>query len=154
MGERSGQAREFLQTGIELIGLPAPQGDAEVVALVLEALSEAGLTRHRLGLGDGSLYRILLAELEVDEDDRRPLLEALWRRDLVALEMRVDQLGLASAASDLLTRLPTLRGGPEVLDLGKHEPVSPAVENLRALPRAAGRARRGGPRDLRPRAGA
>jgi ATP phosphoribosyltransferase regulatory subunit len=44
----------------------------------------------------------------------------------------VDRLGLASSASDLLTRLPTLRGGPEVLDLGKDEPVSPAVANLRA----------------------
>jgi ATP phosphoribosyltransferase regulatory subunit len=129
---RSGQAREFVQTGIELIGMPSPQGDAEVAALVIEALSEAGLTRHRLGLGDGSLYRILLAELEVEEEERGPLLQALWRRDLVEVERRVEQLGLASAASDLLTRLPTLRGGPEVLELGRHEPVSPAVENLRA----------------------
>src|SRR4051812_41891974 len=129
---RSGQAREFVQTGIELIGMPSPQGDAEGAALVIEALSEAGLTRHRLGLGDGSLYRILLAELEVDEEERAPLLQALWRRDLVEVERRVEQLGLASAASDLLTTLPTLRGGPEVLELGRHEPVSPAVENLRA----------------------
>ena len=129
---RSGQAHEFLQTGIELIGQPEPQGDAEVAALVIEALSDAGLSRHRLGLGDGSLYRTLLAELEVPEDERRPLLEALSRRDLVGVERRVDQLGLASSASDLLTRLPTLRGGPEVLELGRDEPVSPAVENLRA----------------------
>jgi ATP phosphoribosyltransferase regulatory subunit len=128
----SGQAREFLQTGIELIGLPEPQGDAEVAALVIEALSDAGLRRHRLGLGDGSLYRTLLAELEVAEDERMPLLEALSRRDLVEVGMRVERLGLASSASDLLTTLPTLRGGPEVLELGRHEPVSPAVENLRA----------------------
>jgi ATP phosphoribosyltransferase regulatory subunit len=128
----SGQAREFLQTGIELIGLPEPQGDAEVAALMIEALSEAGLKRHRLGLGDGSLYRTLLAELEVPEDERMPLLEALSRRDLVEVGMRVERLGLASSASDLLTTLPTLRGGPEVLELGRHEPVSPAVENLRA----------------------
>jgi len=128
----SGQAREFLQTGIELIGLPEPQGDAEVAALVIEALSDAGLKRHRLGLGDGSLYRTLLAELEVAEDERMPLLEALSRRDLVEVGMRVERLGLARSASDLLTTLPTLRGGPEVLELGRHEPVSPAVENLRA----------------------
>jgi ATP phosphoribosyltransferase regulatory subunit len=128
----SGQAREFLQTGIELIGMPEPHGDAEVAALVIEALSEAGLKRHRLGLGDGSLYRTLLAELEVPEEERMPLLEALSRRDLVEVGLRVDRLGLASSAADLLTRLPTLRGGPEVLELGKHEPVSPAVENLRA----------------------
>jgi len=128
----SGQAREFLQSGIELIGLPEPQGDAEVAALVIEALSEAGLKRHRLGLGDGSLYRTLLAELEVEEDERMPLLEALSRRDLVEVGIRVERLGLASSASDLLTTLPTLRGGPEVLELRRHEPVSPAVENLRA----------------------
>jgi ATP phosphoribosyltransferase regulatory subunit len=132
VGRGSGQAREFLQTGIELIGQPEPQGDAEVAALVIEALSEAGLKRHRLGLGDGSLYRTLLAELEVPEEERMPLLEALSRRDLVEVGLRVDRLALASAASELLTRLPTLRGGPEVLELGKHEPVSPAVENLRA----------------------
>src|SRR5581483_3621679 len=132
VGQRSGLAREFLQTGVELIGLPEPQGDAEVAALVIEALSEAGLRRHRRGLGDGSLYRTLLAELEVPEEERTPLLEALWRRDLVDVEMRVDRFGLASSASDLLTRLPTLRGGPEVLELGRHEPVSSAVENLRA----------------------
>jgi ATP phosphoribosyltransferase regulatory subunit len=129
---RSGQAHEFLQTGIELIGMPEPAGDAEVVALAIEALSDAGLTRHRLGLGDGSLYRTLLAELEVPEEERMPLLEALSRRDLVDVQMGVQRLGLASSASDLLTRLPTLRGGPEVLDLGRDEPVSPAVENLRA----------------------
>src|SRR5206468_9196665 len=51
---------------------------------------------------------------------------------LVEVGMRVERLGLASSASDLLTTLPTLRGGPEVLELGRHEPVSPAVENLRA----------------------
>jgi ATP phosphoribosyltransferase regulatory subunit len=129
---RSGQAREFLQGGIELIGMPEPHGDAEVVALVIEGLSEAGLTRHRLGLGDGSLYRTLLAELEVPEDERLPLLEALSRRDLVEVETRVDRLALGRAASDLLTTLPTLRGGPEVLERGGDGPVSAAVENLRA----------------------
>jgi ATP phosphoribosyltransferase regulatory subunit len=129
---RSGQQREFLQGGLELIGMPEPHGDAEVAGLVIEALSEAGLTRHRLGLGDGSLYRILLAELEVDEEERMPLLEALSRRDLVEVEMRVDRLALGKAATDLLTTLPTLRGGPEVLEHAGDEPVSAAVENLRA----------------------
>src|SRR3954451_4797683 len=73
---RSGQPREFLQAGLELIGLPAPAGDAEIIALVLEALGAAGLRRHRLGLGDGALYAALLAELDVPEEEREPLLES------------------------------------------------------------------------------
>jgi ATP phosphoribosyltransferase regulatory subunit len=129
---RSGQPREFLQGGMELIGVPAPAGDAEVIALTLEALEAAGLGRHRLGLGDGALYGALLAELEVPEPERSELLETLARRDLVGVETHVRKLGLSDAAHDLLVRLPTLRGGLEVLDR-VNGPVARAVEGLREL---------------------
>src|SRR5205823_9498867 len=127
-----GHAVEFLQGGIELIGERAPAGDAEVIATVLEALDSAGLGRHRIGVGDGSLYRTLLASLEVPEEERVPMLEDLSERNLAGIEARVDRLGLGQEARDLLVRTPTLRGGPEVLDqVG--EPVRSAVENLRAV---------------------
>jgi ATP phosphoribosyltransferase regulatory subunit len=129
---RSGQPREFLQGGMELIGVPAPAGDAEVIALTLDALQAAGLGRHRLGLGDGALYGALLEELEVPDEERKQLLETLSRRDLVGVETRVRQLGLSESARDLLVRLPTLRGGPEVLDR-VNGPVARAVEGLREL---------------------
>jgi ATP phosphoribosyltransferase regulatory subunit len=117
---------------VELIGVAGPSGDAEVIALVLDALTETGLRRHRVGLGDGMLYRTLLAAMDVPEAEWRPLLESLWRRDLVHLESHVDALGLSSAARDLLVTLPTLRGGPEVLDRVDGS-LGGAVENLRAL---------------------
>src|SRR5205085_3728893 len=128
----SGQAREFLQGGVELIGVDGAAGDAEVIALVLDALTETGLRRHRVGLGDGMLYRTLLAAMDVPEAEWRPLLESLWRRDLVHLESRVDALGLSPGARDLLVTLPTLRGGPEVLDRVDGS-LGGAVDNLRAL---------------------
>jgi ATP phosphoribosyltransferase regulatory subunit len=129
---RSGQPREFLQGGLELIGLPAPTGDAEVVALALDGLSAAGLRRHRLGLGDGSLYNALLADLEVPETRRAPLLESLSRRDLVGLATQVERLKVSPSARDLLVRLPQLRGGPEVLG-EVNGPLTRAVEGLREL---------------------
>jgi ATP phosphoribosyltransferase regulatory subunit len=125
----SGQAREFLQGGVELIGVGGAEGDAEVIALVVDALSEAGLRRHRIGLGDGMLYRGLLADAGVPDADAEPLLELLWRRDLPGLEARVDRLRLTAAARDALVELPTLRGGPEVLGKLKGR----AAEHLRAV---------------------
>jgi ATP phosphoribosyltransferase regulatory subunit len=107
-----GEPREFLQGGLELIGADGAEGDAEVVALTIEALDAAGLRRHRIGIGDGSLYRTLLHDLDVPEDRHMPLLECLSRRDLVGLERVVSDL----PARALLVELPTLRGGPEVLD--------------------------------------
>jgi ATP phosphoribosyltransferase regulatory subunit len=127
---RTPQASEFHQVGVELIGPSGPEGDAEVLSLVSRALEAAGLARHRIGLGDGSLYRGLLRELEVPEPERLPLLETLSRRDLVGLEASVDRLGLSPAARRLLVELPTLRGGPEVLARADG-PAEPALENLR-----------------------
>jgi ATP phosphoribosyltransferase regulatory subunit len=127
-----GQQREFLQGGIELIGVEGPQGDAEVAALTLRALEEAGLTRHRLGLGDGGLYQSLLDSFDVAEEDRAPLLEALTRRDLVGLEVRIERLGLPEEARRLLTALPMVRGGAEVLERANGRAAG-AMESLRAL---------------------
>jgi ATP phosphoribosyltransferase regulatory subunit len=127
-----GEPREFLQGGIELIGVDAAEGEAEVLALTIAALDDAGLRRHRVGVGDASLYRGLLAQLEVPEDQHLPLLEALARRDLVELRLRAQRLGLPERELGLLTRLPELRGGSDVLDR-VDGPVAEPVEKLRAL---------------------
>jgi ATP phosphoribosyltransferase regulatory subunit len=127
-----GEPREFLQAGIELIGIPGAEGDAEVLALTIAALDASGLRRHRIGVGDGSLYRRLLKALEVPAEAHLPLLETLSRRDLVGLELSVAELGVGEAERDLLVRLPELRGGREVLERADG-PVAGAVESLRVL---------------------
>jgi ATP phosphoribosyltransferase regulatory subunit len=127
-----GEPREFLQGGLELIGVPGAGGDAEVVTLTLAALGEAGLRRHRMGVGDASLYRTLLKSLDVPEERHLPLLECLSRRDLVGLDMRVSALGLGAREHELLVRLPELRGGHDVLQRAAG-PAGEAAERLRAL---------------------
>ena len=124
-----GEPREFLQAGLELIGVPGAEGEAEVVALTIEALDAVGLRRHRVGVGDGALYRGLLASSGVPEEAHLPMLETLSRRDLVGLEGQVDRLGLGEAERELLVRLPQLRGGRELLDRAD----TPGLDGLRAL---------------------
>ena len=126
-----GHASEFLQAGVELIGAQGPVGDAEVAALVLRALAEAGLRRHRIGLGDASLYPRVLERFGVPEPDRQALLDHLRARNLVGLEMAVDRLGLHGEAREALVTLPGLRGGVEVLDRVPASATA-AVEGLRA----------------------
>jgi ATP phosphoribosyltransferase regulatory subunit len=127
-----GEPREFLQGGVELIGIPGAEGEAEVLALTIAALDEAGLRRHRVGVGDGALYRTLLSSLGVAEHAHLPLLESMSRRDLVDLEHQVDQLGLGQTERDLLVTLPQLRGGREVLNRAGG-PAAEAVDGLRSL---------------------
>jgi len=132
VGRRTGQQTEFLQSGVELIGIPGEEGEAEVVALTLDALENAGLARYRIGVGDGALYRRLLAALAIPAESHRELLDCLTRRDLVGLELRVDGLGLARDARDLLVGLPEMRGGPEILDRAPGL-AADALAHLRSL---------------------
>lgn len=124
-----GQMREFLQAGIELMGAPAPAGTAEALTVLCHALDAVGLQGYRVGLGDASLYPALLNGLGVDEEHQARLLHELATKDFVGLEREVRELGLDS---DLLVRVPQLRGGPDVLE-APPGPVADALTGLRAV---------------------
>jgi ATP phosphoribosyltransferase regulatory subunit len=140
----SGRSTEFLQAGAELIGVPGAEGDAEIVGLVLDGLEAVGLRRHRVGIGDGDLYRRLLHALEVPAEQGDELLACLGRRDLAGVDARVRMANLPEA----LVAIPSLRGGPEVLDRAEEmvgEVGASALLELRGLHEAlsqAGRAER------------
>ena len=110
-----GQPRELLQAGIELIGSPAPQGTAEALTVLCNALDAVGLKGYRVGLGDASLLSALMASLDVPAQERAGLLQTLARRDFVELERRLAAAGLPDEAADLLLSVPQRRGGPEIL---------------------------------------
>jgi ATP phosphoribosyltransferase regulatory subunit len=130
-----GQAGEFFQAGIELVGSPAPAGTVEVVEVLGAALDAVGLGRAVIGLGDAALYRQLLEELGVGEDDRARLLELLAAHDHVGLETEVGSLELPDTDKTLLMRVPSLRGGPEVLEEARElggKAMGRALERLSA----------------------
>jgi ATP phosphoribosyltransferase regulatory subunit len=111
-----GQMREFTQAGVELVGADAPEGTAEVVEVLSAALDAAGLGRAVIGLGDSELYRQVLGELGVDGEARGRILDCLSGHDHVGLEAEVSRLDVGPQGRRTLLELPTLRGGPEVLE--------------------------------------
>jgi ATP phosphoribosyltransferase regulatory subunit len=126
-----GQMREFMQAGVELIGEPGPDGTAEVIEVLSAALDAAGLNRAVIGLGDADLFQQLLEELDLAPDARQAVLGCLAAHDLVGLEAEVRDLGLPQAAAETLLRLPSLRGGADVLDAA-HALGGQAVERASA----------------------
>ena len=111
-----GQMREFTQAGVELVGATAPEGTAEVIEVLSAALDAAGLNRAVIGLGDASLYRQLLDQVGVPAGARDEILARLASHDLVGLESEVEALALGETEKEVLSTLPRLRGGSEVLD--------------------------------------
>jgi ATP phosphoribosyltransferase regulatory subunit len=129
---RRGQSREFLQAGVELVGAPGPQGTAEVLNVLCEALAAAGLESFRVGLGDVTLYPSLLAAVGVPADRGERILQELAAGDFVGVERELSDLRLSAEQTELLVRVPRMRGGAELLD-NLDDPVRDAVMGLRAV---------------------
>jgi ATP phosphoribosyltransferase regulatory subunit len=113
---KRGQSREFLQAGIELIGVPAPRGSAEALTVLCEALLAAGLRNFRIGLGDVTLYPALLAAHGVEAERIDRILTQLAGGSFVGVEHELRGTQLSAADIELLLRVPRTRGGPEVLE--------------------------------------
>ena len=103
-----GQPREYLQAGIELIGVPGAAGNAEALTVLCRGLTAAGLSEYRVRLGDASFYPAVLERLGADAG----LVHAVAERDFVSLDRRVADGGLPPEAA----AIPKLRGGPAILD--------------------------------------
>jgi ATP phosphoribosyltransferase regulatory subunit len=127
-----GQSREFLQAGVELIGVPGPEGAAEVLGVLCAALDAAGLDNYRVGLGDAALYPSLLEAFEVDTERSDLILTELAAGDFVGVDREIRALGLADSEADLLLRLAHTRGGPEVLE-GLEGALHDALSHMREV---------------------
>jgi ATP phosphoribosyltransferase regulatory subunit len=127
-----GQPRELLQAGIELVGAPAPEGTVEALTVLCRTLEGTGLKDFRVGLGDASLFGTLMERLQVRSRLRAPLLDALAKRDFVALDGLLGEANLPSHARETLLEVPQMRGGPDVLDHAPG-PIADAVAGMREV---------------------
>lgn len=103
-----GDGREFVQAGVERVGDGGPDADAEVVALAVEALRQAGVREVRVGLGHAGFLRALLDAANLPEEERRSLGAALLRRDFVTVSSHLS--AAPPHVREALADLPALRG--------------------------------------------
>jgi ATP phosphoribosyltransferase regulatory subunit len=111
-----GQMRELVQVGVELIGASPAEGTVEVIEVLEAALDAAGLGRAVIGLGDADLYRQLLEELGVEGEAKESVLASLATHDLVGIEEKLSEAGIAAEQVQTSVALTQLRGGSEVLE--------------------------------------
>src|SRR6266498_566691 len=77
-----GRYREFYQAGAELLGLPNPEGDAEMIAMTVEGLRALGLERFQIDVGQTDFWRGILGDLAADPATAPQLRAAVGYKDL------------------------------------------------------------------------
>ena len=110
-----GEARQFTQAGIELIGANGPESDAEIVTVLVEALAAAGLADFTVGLGTVAILRALIEASGADDPWAQEVLAAAHARNLVAIDRLAAADGIRPAVGDALRRVVRIGGGAEAI---------------------------------------
>lgn len=131
---QTGRQCEFHQAGVELIGSSRANADAEMIALAVSIMKEAGLKDFQICLGQVEFINGLMQQCCILPRQQALIKEAIERRDLVALDGIVDATGLPETAKEMVKQLPLLHGGGRVLkkayDMAMNEQSRRALDNL------------------------
>jgi ATP phosphoribosyltransferase regulatory subunit len=131
---QAGRQREFVQLGVELIGLDRPEADAEMVAMAVEGCQALGLRRFQIDVGQVEYVRGLVDALAVTPERRRSVVSAIGRKDAFELELLLKELNADPEVKQAVLDLPALYGGKEILAraarLARNRRSQEAIANL------------------------
>lgn len=131
---QTGRQCEFYQAGVELMGVPTANADAEVIALAIESLRQAGLANFQISLGQVEFINGVMAQFKLTQEQQQEIKHAMVTRDLVGLGVMLDESGLSKSAKDMLKKIPLLHGKSDMLKNAYHmvcnEQSKRALDNL------------------------
>ena len=104
---QKGRFREFFQFGVEIIGSPRPESEAEVIAMAVEMLKSAGV-QGDLHVGNLGIVRTLLKDLEVEHQSK--IMRYVDKKDDKGLEDFLDKIQAPDEIRGKLFHLIGLRG--------------------------------------------
>jgi ATP phosphoribosyltransferase len=110
-----GEARQFTQLGVELIGVNGPESDAEIVSALVDALEATGLADFTVGVGTVAVLRALIDAAGCGEQWARSVLAAAHARNLVELDRLAGAPGVPVAVRDALRAVVRIGGGREAI---------------------------------------
>ena len=103
-----GRLHENTQMGAELLGEPSADADAEMIAMVIEALKSTGLTRFQVSIGQVRFFDALVTEAGLDEETQEELRSLLRNKNSFGIEKLLAGADMDDGYRQILIRLPGL----------------------------------------------
>lgn len=129
-----GRLKETTQTGAELIGDDTSDADAEMIAMVINALKHAGLKEFQVELGQVEFYRGLVQEAGMDEETQEQLRLLIENKNYFGVEELLTEQTMTPGLRALFLKLPELFGDIDKIRLAKSMTGNPravrAIERL------------------------
>ncbi len=110
----TGRRNEFMQMGIELLGVKGKRADLEILSTAIDCISSVA-SDFRIELGHAEVFDALSQELTIDENYKEKIRISIESKNYSALNNLLDKLEPCKAVSAIRS-LPSLFGGEEVFE--------------------------------------
>ena len=132
-----GKLKQVAQLGAELINDATVEADAEMIALTVDCLLDAGLKRFQVEIGQADFFRGLMEEAGIAPDEAEMLRVLIENKNMFGVEEIISGKNLPDNLKEVILKLPELFGTLDRL-LYVKEKISnsralAAIERLEAL---------------------
>ncbi|MCR5520682.1 MAG: ATP phosphoribosyltransferase regulatory subunit [Lachnospiraceae bacterium] len=135
--EYQGKPRQSTQLGAELIGDSSAFADAEMIALTVESLLEAGLTQFQVEIGETAFFAAVADEAGIKGEEYDELVRLITDKNIFGIEDLLNREGLDEKYRKLFLALPSLFGPFERLEdfkkLTDNKIATEAIERLEKI---------------------
>jgi ATP phosphoribosyltransferase regulatory subunit len=114
-------SRSLVQIGAELYGHNGTQSDAEMLSLMLETLTLAGLQDVYIDIGHVGIFQGLAAQAGLNSDQKHDLFDALQRKSVPEISAYLASLSIDDTVRQMLLELAWLNGDADVLDVARQK---------------------------------
>lgn len=114
-----GRLKETTQMGVERMGDDSPEADAEILAMTVECLLAAGLTEFQVSVGQVDYYKAIFAQTGLHPDEEEELRELIQQKNYFGVEELVKSKKMDTSLAKVLSQLPKMFGGAEILEKAK-----------------------------------
>ncbi len=115
-----GRLREVTQMGVELIGDDSVEADAEMLALVIEALQTVGVKEFQLSVGNVDYFQSLIQDASLSDEEEQQIIGLINNRNYFGLEEYLDSIQVKTSSRNAFCALKDLVGGTDILDKAKN----------------------------------
>ncbi len=111
-----GKLKETTQMGAELLGDASPEADAEMLAMLVEALRNAGLQEFQVSVGQIEYFKGLCANAALDEETELALREFISNRNEFGAQELLLEKNIPADSVKALLSVNSLFGTFDILD--------------------------------------
>lgn len=132
-----GKLKETTQMGAELLGDASPEADAEMIAMLVEALLNSGLKEFQVSVGQIDYFKGLCAHAQLDEETEFELREFISNRNEFGAQEILLGKNIPEQSIQALLGVNSLFGSYEILDRALEAADNPrsqrAIERLKQV---------------------